>query len=662
MPSTFRAPRPCSNRPASASTLRSPVSRRQPARLSLLAAVATLVSTLGTACNPGPSIEEPPAPSPESTDVHSAARPGEVAVEHLVLDLEVDFDAEQLVGRASHTLARTPGSGSQLVLDTHGLDIRNVTLDDGKETGYRLGVEKSMLGRSLSIDLLDETRVVHVDYATSPDAAALQWLSPAQTAGGEHPYLFTQSQAILARTWVPCQDTPSSRFTYEATIRVPPELMAVMSAENPQERSADGVYHFSMPQPIPSYLLALAVGDLQFRALGERTGVYSEPSMLEAAAWELAETEAMMEAVEPLYGPYQWGRFDVLVLPPSFPFGGMENPRLTFATPTILAGDRSLVALIAHELAHSWSGNLVTNATWNDFWLNEGFTVYLERRIMEATEGKDYAAMLARLGLGDLRGTLEGMEDGSRDSHLFLDLEGRDPDDGMTDVAYEKGYFFLRMIEETVGRESFDPFLRRWFDENAFVSRTTDDFVRYLEEELIAGDDELARKLQVDAWIYGPGLPVNLPEVESDAFSTVDARRTAWLDGTTAAADLDVEGWTTHHWLHFVRGLPAELDRDRMAELDAAFGFGSSGNSEILAAWMQHVIANRYEPSYDALADFLERQGRRKFLRPLYQAMAEREDLRPMAVEIYERARPGYHPVSVGTIDQVLDWPAESAG
>lgn len=618
--------------------------------------LTTLVMIL-VSCGP----ESPPAEAPRVTevdDVHSAARPAEVAVKHLELDLAVDFEQQRLVGRASLHIERSPDAGSQLLLDTRDLEIRDVTLDDGQKTSYRLGIERELLGRGLSIDLQPETRIVHVDYATSPEAAALQWLDPAQTAGGEHPYLFTQSQAILARTWVPCQDSPTARFTYEATVRVPPELMAVMSAVNPQERSADGVYHFEMPQAIPSYLLALAVGDLEFRAMGERTGVYTEPSVLEAAAWEFAETEQMMEAVEELYGPYRWGRFDILVLPPSFPFGGMENPRLTFATPTILAGDRSLVALIAHELAHSWSGNLVTNATWNDFWLNEGFTVYLERRIMEALEGKDYAGMLAELGRQDLQGTLDDMAPDSADGHLFLALDGRDPDDGMTDVAYEKGYFFLRMVEETLGRERFDPFLRQWFDTNAFQSRTTEDFLRYLRTELVAGDDDMARRLQVDAWVHGPGLPANMPTLSSEAFDRVDAARAAWLDGSTAADLLGVEGWTTHHWLHFIRGLPAELDTARLAELDAAFGFGSSGNSEILAAWLMHVIANRYEPHYPALADFLERQGRRKFLRPLYQAMADREDLRPMAEEIYQRARPGYHPVSYGTIDVILDWQA----
>ena len=585
-------------------------------------------------------------------DVHSYARPDEVAVEHLALDLTVDFGAKQLTGRASLRLA--DHQASELHLDTWRLTIRGVTLDDGEEGTFTLGDEQPFLGSELTIPITPETRTVHIEYTSSPDAAAVQWLEPAQTAGGEHPFLFTQSQAILARTWVPCQDTPGVRFSYEATVRVPAELLAVMSASNPTERNAEGVYTFSMPQPIPSYLLALAVGDLEFRAMGERTGVYAEPSVVEKAAWEFADTEAMIDAVEPLYGPYRWERYDILVLPPSFPFGGMENPRLTFATPTILAGDRSLVSLIAHELAHSWSGNLVTNATWNDFWLNEGFTVYLERRIMELVEGKEYADMLALLGRQDLDGDVADLDPG--DTHLRLDLAGRDPDSGMTNVAYEKGYFFLRTIEEAVGRERFDPFLRAYFDRHAFHSLTTDTFVSELRSELLAGDEELEKTLRVDAWIDGPGVPDNVAQVTSEAFVQVEGQIEAWQGGK-AAAELDTEGWNTHQRIHFVRQLPETMSAEQMADLDKAFGFTASGNSEILHAWLHHVITNHYAPGEQALEDFLTGMGRRKFLEPLYRRMAETPGWLDKAKAIYAKARPGYHSVSSNTIDAILGWP-----
>jgi len=622
--------------------------------LPLLAACAGQPRPTAPAAAAEPQQPATPASPAPPRDVHSFARPDEVAVEHLKLDLTVDFNARQLAGRASLRIANKTGA-DRLYLDTRGLDIRKVTLDDGAtEAAFTLGDEVEFLGRPLEVRITPATRWVSIDYTTRPDAAALQWLTPAQ-AGSPSPFLYTQSQAILARTWVPCQDSPGVRMTYEATVRVPRGLMAVMSAENPTAKTADGVYTFKMPQRIPSYLLALAAGDLEFRALGANSGVYALPTVVERAAWELADTPKMIAAAEKLYGPYKWGRYDILILPASYPFGGMENPRLTFATPTILAGDRSLVALVAHELAHSWSGNLVTNATWNDFWLNEGFTTYFEGRIMEAVYGRPYFDMLAVLGRQDLEDVLKELGPDTADTHLYLSLAGRDPDEGMTDVAYEKGALFVRSVEQTVGRERFDKFLRTYFDTFAFQSIDTTKFVQYLNAQLLAGKPELAEKIQLDRWIYGPGVPATAPEVRSEAFTQVGQALEA-LKAGTPASQLQTTGWTTHHWLHFLRNLPKPLDTARMADLDAAFRFSESGNSEILSAWLMDVIEARYQPAYPALERFLTTVGRRKFLKPLYTELAKSPEGAEMALRIYEQARPGYHSVSQNTIDEILDW------
>jgi leukotriene-A4 hydrolase len=606
---------------------------------------------------PAPPPATPPVLAPQ--DPHSFANPEEVSVRHLELDLTVDFERQVLEGRAILHVERH--GGDRIVLDTRDLSVGKVAVRSAADPDTDLpvtpefGTGGGSLGRPLIVPLPEGADRVIVEYTTRPEAGALQWLNPTQTSG-EHPFLFTQSQAILARTWVPCQDTPRVRMTYEATVRVPPPLMAVMSAENPTELAADGVYHFKMEQPIPSYLLALAVGELAFRPLGERSGVYAEPSVVDRAAWEFAETEQMIELAEGLYGPYLWGRFDLLVLPPSFPFGGMENPRLTFATPTILAGDRSLTALVAHELAHSWSGNLVTNATWNDLWLNEGFTVYFERRIMEALHGPDYAAMLALLGYQDLQAGVEDLGANSPDTHLRLDLgPERDPDDVFSDIPYEKGYFFLRAIEEEVGRERFDAFLKGYFDHFAFQSVDTATFLDYLREHLLREEDGLEEKLQVAAWIDGPGIPTNCPVPNSPAFEQVEAQIAAWQGGTPAA-ELATADWDTHRRLHFLRSLPEPMTADQMAELDAAFGLTTSGNAELKMAWFLHVIGNRYEPGYEALEAFLTGMGRRKFLSPLYQKLAETPEGLERAQAIYTKARPTYHPMSVGTVDGILGW------
>lgn len=586
-------------------------------------------------------------------DPHSHARPNEVVVRHLSLDLDVDFGARRLTGSATLDLERRTSGASRLVLDTWQLDVRGVTDGDGVDLTHALGEHDPVLGSALTVEIGESERVV-VHYATSPEARAVQWLEPAQTASGK-PFLFTQSQPILARTWIPCQDSPAVRVTYDAAVRVPAELLALMSAENPTSRNDEGTYHFSMPQPVPSYLVALAVGDLEFRELGSRSGVYAEPSVVDGAAWELADTEQMIEAAERLYGPYRWGRYDVLVLPPSFPYGGMENPRLTFATPTILAGDRSLVTLIAHELAHSWSGNLVTSSTWSDIWLNEGFTVYFETRIDEELYGADYTAMILRLGRQDLDRAVA--DEAPRDTWLELDLAGRDPDEGPTKIPYEKGSLLLRLIEERVGRERFDDFLRAYFDRFAFESMDTPTFLAHLDAELLQPAGVSAEDLQLEAWVHGPGVPDNAPVFVSDAFDRVDEQVAALLSGA-AAGFLDTRDWVSQQWVHFVRGLPHDVGHDVLASVDEQFGFTASGNIEIATAWLELAVASGYafeQPAVDAgLVAFLTRHGRALYIRRVYERLAATERGLARAREIYETARPTYHPVSQGVVDRLL--------
>jgi aminopeptidase N len=496
-----------------------------------------------------------------------------------------------------------------------------------------------------------------IEYETSPGAVAVQWLSPEQTAGKKLPFLFTQGESILTRSWIPTQDGPGIRQTYDATVHVPAGMRAVMSAnhegkEGDKDAAGLGVYRFRMEHPIPPYLIALAVGDIAFRAIGTNTGVYAEPSVVEKAANEFAEVDKMIAAAEKLYGPYRWGRYDLLVLPPSFPYGGMENPTLTFATPTVLAGDRSLVSLVAHELAHSWSGNLVTNTTWNDFWLNEGFTTYIESRIMEELRGKRYADMLRQLGRHDMEIAIKdagGMT--SPDSRLHVDLTGRDPDEGTSDVAYEKGSAFLQTVESVVGRERLDKFLREYFDHFAFQPMSSERMVAYMKQKLLTPEEE--KKINVQAWIFDPGIPANIPAVNSEAFAAVDKQVEAWKAGGPSSA-VQTKDWSTHEWMHFLHALPDTISAARMAELDKAFNLSASGNSEIQFAWLKKVIANRYEPAFPALDRFLTSQGRRKFVRPLFEDLSKTDWGKKLALDIYKRARPMYHSVSSSAIDKIL--------
>ncbi|HWQ33325.1 MAG TPA: M1 family metallopeptidase [Blastocatellia bacterium] len=594
----------------------------------------------------------------EARDAHSYSNPDQVRVRHVHLDLKVLFDRKALKGTSTLTLEHMASGEHPLRLDTRDLKIFKAEASTGgtnfTPVSFALGEADPILGAPLTIQIPANATKVRIEYESSPQASGVQWLEPAQTAGKKHPYVFTQSQAIHARSWIPLQDSPGVRVTYTAQIRTPKGLRAVMSAEQDANAPLTGDYEFDMPQPIPSYLIALAAGDIAFKSLGARTGVYTEPLMLDKAARELEDTEKMIEATEKLYGPYRWGRYDILVLPPSFPIGGMENPRLTFATPTILAGDKSLVSLVAHELAHSWSGNLVTNATWRDFWLNEGFTTYLERRIIEAIYGRQREEMEAALAVQGLKEEMDKLD--ARDEILHIDLAGRDPDDGFTGVPYEKGALFLRYLEETFGREKFDQFLKGYFDHFAFQSITTADFVAYLKKNLFEPNPQLAAKVNLDEWLYQPGLPANAPQPKSDAFAKVEAQAGEWLEGKTAAAKLKTKDWSTQEWLHFLKFLPSQLSRPQLEELDRAFNLTKTGNAEIAHEWLLMAIRNKYEPAYQRLEQYLTSIGRQKLIKPLYEELVKTPEGRERALQIYRKARPGYHPIAQTATDKIVKW------
>ncbi|MBS1766152.1 MAG: M1 family metallopeptidase [Acidobacteria bacterium] len=587
-------------------------------------------------------------------DPHSYGNPQEIRVSHIALDLTVDFTKKELAGTAILTVAHEKPGTTKLVLDTHGLDIAKVSAGKGNllETApFKLGAEDKTLGAPLEIEIPKDATTVQIAYRTRPTAGGLQWLEPSMTAGKKFPYLFSQSESIYGRTWIPMQDSPSVRVTYTAVIHTPKELRAVMSADQDLTNRRTGTYFFKMEHPIPTYLIALAVGDISFKPLGKRAGVWTEPSMMPKAAWELADTPKMITAAEKLYGPYRWGRYDILVLPPSFPYGGMENPRLTFATPTILAGDRSLVSLVAHELAHSWSGNLVTNATWGDVWLNEGFTTYVERRIVEAIYGRDNEEMQAVLG----RQTLDGLMKELPPAQTILrpDLKGQDPDDSLSEIPYEKGAIFLRLLEQTYGRKRFDAFLRGYMDHFAFHSITTEDFEAYLKAHLFTQNAKLAASIPLDAWLYQPGLPSDVPNPHSDLFDKVDAASAAWLkDGNTAA--LPYAHWSTQERLRFLLGVPGNLSLDQMKALDDAFQITDKGNAEVEHVWLRLSIAHGYAPADARLRAYLIQIGRRKLIVPLYADLAKTPEGKAKALDIYKAARPGYHPIAQATVDQVL--------
>ena len=589
-----------------------------------------------------------------ATDPHSYAEPARFLVRHVALDLAADFAAHRLEGTAELTVEQVDPNADELNLDTRGLEISSIHLIEAsghaKVLAFKLAAPDPILGSKLTIQFphcCAATQQMHIRiaYRTAADASALQWLDPAQTSG-PHPYLYSQGQAIRTRSWIPIQDSPGIRLTYSARIRTPPDLVAVMSAARVVDpKAAPGEYRFEMKQPVPAYLIALAIGDLKFRSLGDRVGVWTETSRLDAAARELVDLPRMLEAGERMSGPYRWDRYDVLIMPRSFPYGGMENPRMTFASPSIIAGDRSLVSVIVHELSHSWSGNLVTSATWNDFWLNEGFTTYLERRLVESLYGERLARMEDAITFADLVQAIEDAKAAGHpeDTQLKFNLAGRDPNESSSDVSYEKARWFLGFLEGRFGRPAFDAFLREYFDAHAFQSIDTEGFRAWLLSRLERPGAPKISVAEIDDWLYGQGLPDTMPTVPQGVFDAVDRAAADWRAGKIATADLPVKDWVPQEWVRFLEEQPADLGDAKLADLRSGLHLGADGNAEIALSWLALVIRAAYEPAYPDLERFLLETGRWHLVVTLYTDLARTESGLELGRRIYAKAKPGYH-------------------
>ena len=622
--------------------------------------LAPFLMLFAAACSSADADDQPMvAPILTGTEAHDPwtfAEPQVARVTHVALDLALDFEARSVGGTATLDVLAEPGADT-VVLDSDGLVVASVTDAEGKALPFEMGQEVADKGAPLTVKM-GEARKIVVTY-TAPEAAALQWLSPEQTAGGKHPYLLSQGQPTLNRTWIPTQDSPGIRQTWEARIVAPKPLTVVMSGLRVGEpEDLDGgkrAFRFAMDKPVAPYLIAIAAGDLAFRELGPRSGVWTEPSMLDAAAAELVDTEKMIDAAEALYGPYRWGRYDMIVLPPSFPYGGMENPTLTFLTPTFIAGDRSLVSLVAHELAHSWSGNLVTNANWADSWLNEGFTSYFENRIMEALYGTHRANQEAALSFADMEKVFEEKGTDAPVTALHLPPAEAIPDGGESGIVYDKGALFLRTVESIVGRERFDAWLRQWFDNHAFQPATSALMLADMRKNLVKGDAALDARLMLDEWVYGTGLPGNAARPSPTAFAEVDAAAQQY--GSSHFVDPEHwAGWTTAERMRLIAQLPKQLSAEQLADLDRNLGLSQTGNNEVLFAWLELALANRYEPVVPVAEKFLARVGRRKFVLPLFEVLMKEGDWgQPIARRIYAKTRPGYHSVTQGSVDEVVN-------
>jgi leukotriene-A4 hydrolase len=542
-------------------------------------------------------------PGQPPVDVWTYSNASAVTTRHIALDLTVDFETKQLRGSATHTIENLTGA-TTLVLDTERLAISSVTLDGTTPALWSLGQE-TYYGRPLVIGIQPSTRTVTINYSTNPAASGLFWNTAMQSYGRQQPYLYTQNEPVSARSWIPVQDSPSTRMTYEATLRVPPQLLALMSAENnPTSLNATGVYTFRMTKTIPAYLIALAVGRLEFRAFDSRSGVYAEPELMDDAVWELQYIPAMMTAAESIAGPYPFVRYDVLLMPPTYELGGMEHPMLNFIHPfAVVTGNRPSTPqptnLIAHELAHSWAGDLVTLATWDDVWLNEGITAYLTLRIMEMVAGPERAELSYFLD----RRSYTNYSKGTNNPELtVLHRTVHSPGEGFDLTGYTKGELFMRTLEDRLGRSTMDAFLKRWFAR--FAWRWVDDvaFVVTLNEFVPPGTD-----LRLMEWLYQPGLPSNVTAATSSAMYVRAEQRGAAFRNGTAIAQLAPSTWSDLDLELFLQVVPPTIYRPRIGELDGAFQLSSRNTPN--ERWLASALREKYAPAMPAVERALRRGG-----------------------------------------------------
>ena len=591
-----------------------------------------------------------------AAEPHSYAQPDQVVVTHLDLDLKLDFPHRELDGQATLKLDWKNPQAPSLVLDTRDLKIAKIeSLGANGQTAplsYVLAPSDKQLGSKLTIATPNHPTQVRIVYTTSPAASGLQWLTPAQTADKKQPFMFSQSESIHARSWVPLQDSPAIRFTYTAHVKAPKQTRVVMSALNDANHPLNGDYTFDQPHPIPSYLLAIGAGDIAVKETGPRSAIYAEPSVVGKAAHEFEDTEKMIATAEQLYGPYRWGRYDILVLPASFPYGGMENPNMTFATPTVLVGDKSLVSLVAHELAHSWSGNLVTAASWRDIWLNEGVTTYVQGRITEALYGKGLADEEALLSARALQKEIGAMPANSQ--KLAPDPRGIDADDSLSDVAYDKGSWFLRTLEQRFGRATFDNYLKSYFNHFAFQSITTEQMLNYMKPNLIEKYPGKMSWAEVQDWVYGSGIPKDALLPDSPHFDTIDQERSAFLAGQMAADKLGAKDWNTQEWMYFLDRLPDITPLAKIQQLDAAWHLTGTPNAEIGMRWYSHAITAGDKAVWPAAAEHMIRIGRLYLTVPLYKALVGTPGGLAYAEQVYAKAKAGYHPLTQQVVEDLI--------
>jgi len=626
------------------------------------------VASLALACSSRAAAADL-EPIQSGLDYHSFANVEQFRVTRVGLSLRVDFRNKVLFGAAVLEVKRLDPRASELVLDTRDLDVRDVSEKASNVLGALSKSETTWVSRPFHFDKADpilgsplvielppllkkSTETIKIEYITSPSAPGLVWLTDQQTLGKHHPFLFSLSSPIGARSWIPLQDTPQVRASYSAVIYTDNDVLAVMSAKNDPKAKRNGEYSFIQSDAIPSCLIALAVGDLRFKELGPRTGVYAEKPLADEAAKEFADAEALLRAGERLFGAYRWDRFDIVVPPPSFPVAEVGDPDASFVSPSVVTGDRSRESVAAQAVAEAWSGELVSSATWRDAWIGAGLAVYMRGRILEEVYGAQRAAAERAMQLRSLREELARQD--PADQVLAADFRRRDPGAASREPADEKAGLLFAQLDGKFGRERFDAFLKAYFDHFMLKSITTEQFLTYLKDNLLDRYPGIISANQVTAWVMTPGIPADAPFPASSGLESVDAARSAWLAGKVPAKKLDTRGWLTPQWTYFLDNFQGPLRKDQLADLDQAFGFTRTANAEIASGWLLLVIRNTYQPSYLRLEQYLETTGRQSLIEPLYIELMKTAAGATLAKRVYALAKPAYAARTAAALNAIV--------
>ena len=614
-------------------------------------------------------------------DISSYSNFDEIIQKEVFIDVSLDFDKKQMLGTMEVKYEILSSEIPNVILDLKGPEIVSVEYVIKNEKNeektmipltyeiYSENVYKDSLGTPLKISLdnvkknipdeynklsKSKTLMLCIKFITTENCTGIQFLTKEQTYTKKYPFMFTQCEAIQCRSLFPVQDSPSVKSIYKVKTSIPSPLTFLFGGIKKESyldnKSNQNVTIFEQKIPIPSYLVAFVAGELEYGKISERCGVWTEVGLCKIACNEFKDAEKYVQIAEEYFNhPYEWEIYNLLVLPFSFPYGGMENPNLTFVTPALLAGDCSMSNVIGHEISHSWTGNLVTNKNWKNFWVNEGFTIFMERKLDSALLGEEMENLEAIVGNNELIADIKLLGLDSEYTKLSPDFGGNDPDDGFSTVPYEKGYQFLIFIEKLIGKDNFREVMQKYIKKYRYKSVDHTAFKEVLEgliNEKLKDPKKIIDEINWDKWLYEKGIPSYKNDFSSKLLKEAEKLAEDFLqEKEDKSSVLKVfKEWHTNVKLAFLNYLldnKNKIDEKIMKNLKNELNLAEEYNSEIKYMWYLLALDKKVEEEIPNIKKFLETHGRLKYVRPVYFAWIEKDY--NQAKEFFDKTKYLYH-------------------